>query len=289
MDDEGDGDYTSIKEAVNNSNPGDIIEVYSGTYFEYDIHITQPNITLMGIPFELGSGNDTGKPFIDGDGRDLLYIQPNGNGTIIDGFQIENRGTHPVSTITLHRVNNCIISNSTIQYTHISPLFCWRSSHIHIFNNSIGYSDIRQGIMYYECSNMRIENNKISHGNAGILNWESDNNIITNNVITDCFEGIQILGINNTIHHNSVSNNRNGIALLEGYDNIITENNLMDNREKDAYFRLGIYTYPFRSTWSNNYWGRPYLPPKLILGRVLHFIPWVQFDWRPALLPHQIT
>ena len=30
VDNEGDGDYTSIKEAVNNANPGDTIEVYSG-------------------------------------------------------------------------------------------------------------------------------------------------------------------------------------------------------------------------------------------------------------------
>jgi hypothetical protein len=39
VDDEGDGDYTSIKEALNHANPGDTIEVYSGTYYEYNIYI----------------------------------------------------------------------------------------------------------------------------------------------------------------------------------------------------------------------------------------------------------
>ena len=68
VDDEGDGDYTSIKEAVINSNPGDTIEVYSGTYLEQGIHIVNDNIALLGISHELGEGDDTGKPFIKGDG-----------------------------------------------------------------------------------------------------------------------------------------------------------------------------------------------------------------------------
>lgn len=48
VDDEGDGDYTSIKEAVNNANPGDTIEVYSGTYYEHNITIEKEEITLKG-------------------------------------------------------------------------------------------------------------------------------------------------------------------------------------------------------------------------------------------------
>ena len=57
VDDEGDGDYTSIKEAVNNTNPGGTIEVYSGTYYECGIEIYTENITLRGIPYELGNGS----------------------------------------------------------------------------------------------------------------------------------------------------------------------------------------------------------------------------------------
>jgi hypothetical protein len=38
VDDEpGDADFISIKEAVNSSNPGDTIEVYSGIYYEEGI------------------------------------------------------------------------------------------------------------------------------------------------------------------------------------------------------------------------------------------------------------
>ena len=40
VDDEpGDADYTSLKEAINNANTGDTIEVYSGIYIEDEISI----------------------------------------------------------------------------------------------------------------------------------------------------------------------------------------------------------------------------------------------------------
>jgi len=64
VDNEGDGDYTSIKQALNNANPGDIIEVYSGTYYERNITVQTERVTFQGVAYELGSGNDTGKPFI---------------------------------------------------------------------------------------------------------------------------------------------------------------------------------------------------------------------------------
>ena len=79
VDDEpGDADFTSIKEALNYSSPGDTIEVYSGTYFEQGIHIVKDNITLVGIAHELGGGGDSGKPFINGDGTAIvIHVQEN--------------------------------------------------------------------------------------------------------------------------------------------------------------------------------------------------------------------
>jgi len=61
VDDEGDGDYTSIQDAIGNATSGDIIEVYSGIYHEKKILITTEDIILKGIPYELGAGNDLAK------------------------------------------------------------------------------------------------------------------------------------------------------------------------------------------------------------------------------------
>lgn len=66
VDDEGDGDYTSIAEAVATANPGDTIEVYSGDYYECNITIYASGLTLKGMARELGSGTDTGKPSVHG-------------------------------------------------------------------------------------------------------------------------------------------------------------------------------------------------------------------------------
>ena len=47
VDNEGDGDYTTIAEAIEDASAGDTIEVYSGTYIEnIEIH---KEITLTGI------------------------------------------------------------------------------------------------------------------------------------------------------------------------------------------------------------------------------------------------
>jgi len=62
VDDEpGDADFTAIPEAVNSSNPGDTIEVYSGTYLEQGIHIVTDNITVLVIFHEIGVCDDRGK------------------------------------------------------------------------------------------------------------------------------------------------------------------------------------------------------------------------------------
>ena len=41
VDDEGDGDFIRIKDALNYASPGDTIEVYSGTYNEHTIKINK--------------------------------------------------------------------------------------------------------------------------------------------------------------------------------------------------------------------------------------------------------
>jgi len=89
VDDEpGDADYTSIKEALNNSNFGDTIEVYSGIYKEDDITIFISNLTINAIPYELGEGNDSGKPIIEAiNSKDAILV--NGDSVTLTGFKIE--------------------------------------------------------------------------------------------------------------------------------------------------------------------------------------------------------
>ena len=113
VDDEpGDADYTSIKEALNNSNTGDTIEVYSGTYKEDEISILKTNLNLNGLPYELGPGNDTGKPIIDAIGsNDAFSIY--GDNVIINGFQIKTESNCGIVVYS----NDTVLSLNTIETT----------------------------------------------------------------------------------------------------------------------------------------------------------------------------
>ena len=286
VDDEGDGDYTSIKEAVNNASEGDIIEVYSGTYYEHGIEIRKENITLKGIPYELGTGNDIGMPFLDGQDHDLLFIKA--DGVTLSGFRIENEGNVAAGTITLNSATNCLISENDVSHMLGPPIYCKDCSNIKIINNNLSHSAIRQGICFHECDSFTISRNIITNCPTGILVWDSNNNTIEGNTILNCGHGIESYGSFNIVFQNIIEDNSHGIVVVGAF-NVIKQNNFIGNSKTDAFFQIGIDDFPFLNQWFNNYWGRPRILPYPIFGFVLFFIPWVQFDWRPALLPHDIT
>lgn len=288
VDDEpGDGDYTSIKEAVDNSKPGDTIEVYSGTYYENDIMIETDDIILKGIPYELGNGSDTGKPFLNGMGHSLLFILS--DRVIFSGFRIENKGTIAAGTITLNTANYCLISENDVSDTLGTQIYCWKCHNTSIINNNLSHCAIRQGILIDESNNNELSGNVISDmGGEGILVWPGDNNIITGNIIKRCSEGISLIGNSNLVKQNLLEDNTYGLTIYDGFFNKIQQNNFINNTKRDAFFLLGIYTIPLPSFWFNNYWSRPRILPYPIFGSVLFFIPWVQFDWHPALKPYDI-
>jgi len=101
----GNGNYTSISEAINNSAPGDILRVFSGTYKER-IEIDRP-LTLMGN----GSDNTT----IDGDGWfDVVTITS--DDVHISGFNIINSGNSFYfqdndAGVKMIQSNDCVISD----------------------------------------------------------------------------------------------------------------------------------------------------------------------------------
>ncbi|MCK5261366.1 MAG: right-handed parallel beta-helix repeat-containing protein [Thermoplasmatales archaeon] len=290
VDDEGDGDYTSIKEAVNIANPGDIIEVYSGTYNEHGIEILKDNITLVGIPYELGTGSDTGKPFLDGKGHSLLLIW-GVDGVTLSGFRIENEGNVAAGTITLNSATNCLISENDVSHMLTSAIYCWNCSNIQIINNNLSHSAIRQGIVVTKSNNNEISGNTISDMDLeGILLKGSHHNLISYNRVSRCsWVGITIIGDRNIIYRNHIEDNDNGLEIWNGIFNFVIQNNFINN-SYDAHCALGWGFYPaFSNRWINNYWDDwNGIGPKVISGTILFFIPRPNFDWRPAQEPHDI-
>jgi parallel beta-helix repeat protein len=290
VDDEpGDADYTTITEALNHSNPGDTIEVYSGTYNERLINMTTEEITLQGIDHELGNGTDTGKPFIDGGGL-FVVISVFAPNVTITGFHMENQGETATILINIEKsAFNCTISDNTLSNSTLACIQCEASNCV-ILNNSISHSNIRQGILIYKPSSQTIiSENHITDCELGIDLWTSGgNHRVERNEISHCREyGLNIIGTeDNTIIQNSFEDNPLGLYIDSSSGNRIEKNNFLNNT-RDAFFVFGL-ELPRHNTWKQNYWSQPRLLPYPIHGNILFFFHWIQFDWRPAQQPYDI-
>ena len=307
VDDEpGDAEFTSIKEAVNYSSPGDTIEVYSGTYLEQGIHIVKDNITLLGISHEIGEGDDTGKPFIEGNGTEsVIHIEA--SHVIISNFTIENPWSKQIFACGIFiKVDYYpfIPRNVTISYCNISNI-------------------PHTGIYMYEpySENITIINNHISYCNENGIDIDSQNCIISGNIVTDCGEtGILFWSMLPNVSGNIIK--RCGIGIQFGVENnsiiygndiescdvgmqgggngtIITKNNFKNYSEIGMWVvgtvgqRLIGYK---KSRWIGNYWDTwSGVGPKIIpgmrvswIGRLFFLIPWIDFDWKPAKEPYDI-
>lgn len=152
VDDEGDGDYTSIGDAVEHASSGDIIEVYSGTYQEQEIIISK-QITLEGIPYELGEGSDTGKPVVE-NSRTIFHVEE--DYVSITGFHITNSA---ISGITVGHMP------SDLKYSDVV-----------ISDNII--SNCRFGIDVWGGENVLISHNEIrNNDDYGVIIWGVHENI----------------------------------------------------------------------------------------------------------------
>jgi parallel beta-helix repeat protein len=316
VDDEpGDADFTSIKEAVNSSSPGDTIEVYSGTYPEQEICIVKDNTTLLGISHELGGGNDSGKPLIQGKvtGRVLRveasYVE-------VSNFRIEHPGAFSSICISVHEQNNITISDCII---HSSK------------------KEMNDGIQVGKCNNTRIINNDISNCSCGILasSQRPGSLTITGNVVTDCTtyggitlysnqqnvsgnrirrcdEGIRIFGTNNTIFGNDIDNCPISVCSPAFYGDEVERGNTFiknnfKNYSREPWWDRQVILFPFygfvkdkKDRWIGNYWDTWVgVGPKGILGwlglgigydetGIGFIIPWFEYDRHPAKQPYDI-
>jgi len=246
VDDEpGDGDFSSIHDALDYANPGDTIEVYSGTYYESNFTISKPNITLRGIPHELGNGSDTGKPFIKGnDTADMFHLV--NRSITLSGFRIENPGEFysNYNIFILEGGTDCIISNNEIGYCSVGVI---SESGNNLIENNLIYKfrgALCTGIETCLGVN-RIYNNTIRGG--GGFGWgiflfgSSSGSRIVNNVISDNAVGIGSGASGCYIANNTVIYNDKGIGVSGGKNNIIINNTVHhNNNPKNWGFGIGL-------------------------------------------------
>ena len=250
----GQGNYSSIQDAINASDTGDTVFVYSGIYYEHII--VNKSISLLG---------------------------ENNSNTIIDAGQI---GHAVIITAENVKIMNFTIQNSGPKEWDAAIRVMANNSTIKN-NNLVNNTD---GISLIPSSHSRIVDNQIVGGLAGVdvygLGIDAVSNIIKGNTLKNITYAIWIgFAYNTTIESNDLFGNKYAIMMEDSKNNLFTKNNFIGN-DLSAHF-----TNISKNKWRNNYWDRNRVFPYIIFGvKNTRFfnIPMFNIDWRPASKPYEI-
>ena len=258
VDDEGDGDFLNLQSAIYASEPGTIINVYSGSYEEAStIQINVGDLIIVGINYELGAGGDSGSPIIVGNSiGDVINISS--DNVSISGFGITNSGNDFINldaaihihsdrnqingnylagnyyAISIHDGNDNDISNNIIELNQMDGIFMYNSDNNTISSNTIINNGF-QGIYLYDCEDNFISDNTIKlNDKNGIHFFDlcSGNIVYQNKIESNSVNGIKLTtnNIGNIIIDNIIkSNGWSGIQIQFSNSNYITKNEISSN------------------------------------------------------------
>jgi len=262
VDDEGDGNFTSIQAAINNALPGDKIKVFSGIY-NGSLQVNTNGIIIEGIDQELGLGEDEGLPIVDGvySGDVIiitadnivirnLIIRNSGQNLFDAGIQIYSDyntisrcvfyGNRYGININLH--DNNIITENIITLNSADGIIIFSSKGNTISNNNISDNEL-QGIFLLDADQNLINDNIINlNGNDGVHISEfcQYNEISQNTINLNGIDGVKMFfndNSDNVILDNIINYNVwNGIHFLDGHDNQILSNKIYANHYNGIHF-----------------------------------------------------
>jgi parallel beta-helix repeat protein len=223
VDDSGGGDYLTIQDGINAAIDGDIVFVYTGTYYENVV--VNKAITL------------------EGQERDTTIIDAGGSGVVVlvsshwanvTKFTVTGSGTGMFSDdsgIELFQVENCTVSDNVVT------------------NNN-------DGIRLLESTRNNISGNIVSlNEDEGIdLELSMENDILDNTVSGNGRDGIYVLESNrNNVIGNTVSGSGDdGINPQESFDTLIIDNTAYDNSDDGIFVRASSGTQVVGNNASSN-------------------------------------
>lgn len=186
----GNGNYTSIQAAINNSSAGDTIHVWNGTY--YESLVINKSITLI--------GNNSKNTIINA-GSSSNVIEISADWVNISNFSI----TSGYDGIYLNNVKYCSISNNN--FTYMNNGIHLLNSNFNIFNNNIGYYTTSYSFYLRYSHNNKFKRNSgyIRFTNDCFFIYNSNNNTFIENFCMSDNYGYSFLNSkNNTLLNNSM-------------------------------------------------------------------------------------
>ncbi len=210
VDDDGPADFSTIQEAINAANPGDIIIVYPGTYIE-NVNVTKSLI--------INSRDGAETTIVKPPNQDNNVFEIVANYVTITGFTIEGVSGHSGTAQTWITPRYVVGGQAGIYLN--------RGNYTNIYNNVFLNSDI--GILSGFSSNNTIQNNNILGEGIfqgfGIFLIYSKNNTIQDNNITSFWYGIWLDRVSDSnIQENKMEATWPGIRLSSSSFNTIEGN-----------------------------------------------------------------
>jgi hypothetical protein len=242
------GCFTTIQEAINASNPGDVINVEAGTYIE-NLTLAK-RLTLRGAFAGVSAcGRNQDETNITANSGVLLTLQTGSAGSIIDGFTFFG-GTRGIESTSGPLHNLQILNNRIVAFTVSGVSLNDPGTDITLHQNAVdGSSKIGGGNLVHldtdNFSGFRLTDNCITNGavvgngtgffvdgNRNVGTSATRNPLISGNVFNNNQTGAN-LGIrsieNGTIRGNTFTNSR--FDGLQGgpKNSLITGNNFIGN------------------------------------------------------------
>ncbi len=245
----GPGNFSKIKDAIDNASDGDTVFVYNGTYIENII--VKKSINLI--------GEEKNITIIDGNNNgNVIFI--NADYVTIKNFTIKNckdsGDAYQYAVIKIISHNNIVINDNIISTGDLGGFNDWTAaiylrgtSNNYIQNNIIFNEEVvkrTHGIVLndYNAYN-NISGNEISMYLDGVQMYSSEypecnNNTLYGNYIHNNWQGIVSGGVKNKIINNAVSSNLdNGLLLYHASDMTVSGNIVINNGEGGE-FQSGI-------------------------------------------------
>jgi len=204
--------------------------------------------------------------------------------------------SHATLGILIISSDNCLVTNSTIQYSRDAGITLIERC----LNNIISYNDISFnsiGIMVetyqFSFQNNNIIGNRICSNTDGISMDGGSKSTIQDNIIDNNDVGLEVSGSGHIIINNIISNSTKIGLNLYAITSNIESNNFIKNLIQAFFIRGFISGNHFR----RNYWSNSLgFGPKVIFGLFgfgstyspIIIFPIVQFDWNPAQEPYDI-